>query len=119
MKIWVDADACPVVIKKILFKAVDRMRVPLILVANHPMTIPQRTYIKFLRVSSGFDRADDTILELLEKGDLVITADIPLAARVLEKGDCPESQGLSLLQRLHRGAAAAEAIQREFEGQRH
>ena len=85
MKIWVDADACPGVVKNILFKAADRTRVALTMVANHPIKIPQRNYITFLRVSSGFDEADNTILGLLDKGDLVITADIPLAAQVLEK----------------------------------
>jgi len=85
MKIWVDADACPGVIKNILFKAADRTRVELTLVANHPMRIPRRNYITFLQVSSGFDEADNRIVELLDKGDLVITADIPLAAQVLEK----------------------------------
>nr|WP_320016721.1 YaiI/YqxD family protein [uncultured Desulfobacter sp.] len=85
MKIWVDADACPGVIKNILFKAADRTRVELTMVANHPMKIPQRNYITFLRVSTGFDEADNRILKLLDKGDLVITADIPLAAQVLEK----------------------------------
>lgn len=85
MKIWVDADACPGVVKNILFKAVDRTRVELTLVANHPMKMPQRNYITFLQVSSGFDEADNRILELLDKGDLVITADIALAAQVLEK----------------------------------
>ena len=85
MKIWVDADACPGVVKNILFKAADRTRVELTLVANHTMKIPRRNYITFLQVSSGFDEADNRILELLEKGDLVITADIPLATQVLEK----------------------------------
>ncbi|MEN8210704.1 MAG: YaiI/YqxD family protein [Thermodesulfobacteriota bacterium] len=85
MKIWVDADACPGVVKNILFKAADRTRVELTLVANHPMKIPQRNYITFLQVSFGFDEADNRILKLLGKGDLVITADIPLATQVLEK----------------------------------
>lgn len=85
MKVWVDADACPVMIKNILFKAVDRTRVELTLVANHPMKIPRRKYITFLQVASGFDEADNKILDLIGKGDLVITADIPLATRVLEK----------------------------------
>ncbi len=85
MKIWVDADACPGVIKNILFKAADRTRVELTLVANHPMKIPRRNYITFLQVSSGFDEADNKILELVDKGDLVITADIPLATQVLQK----------------------------------
>lgn len=85
MKIWVDADACPGAVKNILFKAADRTRVELTLVANHPMKMPQRNYITFLQVSSGFDEADNRILELLDKGDLVITADISLAAQVLKK----------------------------------
>ncbi len=85
MKIWVDADACPGVVKNILFKAADRTRVELTLVANHPMKIPQRNYISFVQVSSGFDEADIRILKLLSKGDLVITADIPLASQVLKK----------------------------------
>ena len=94
MKIWVDADACPGVVKNILFKAVDRTRVELTLVANHPMKMPQRNYITFLQVSSGFDEADNRILELLDKGDLVITADIALAAQVLEKeGDALNPRG--------------------------
>ncbi len=86
MKIWVDADACPAAIKNILFKAADRTRVELTLVANHPMKMPKRTYIKFLKVSSGFDVADNEILKMLDTGDLVITGDIPLAAQVLEQG---------------------------------
>ncbi|HKL83637.1 MAG TPA: DUF188 domain-containing protein [Desulfobacter sp.] len=90
MKIWVDADACPAVVKNILFKAADRTRVEQTMVANHPMKIPQRNYITFLQVASGFDEADNRILEQLGKGDLVITADILLAVQVLEKeGGCP------------------------------
>lgn len=86
MKIWVDADACPVVIKDILFKAADRVGVPLILVANQSMQIPSSNNIKFILVSSGFDVADNEIVKRLDAGDLVITADIPLAAEVIEKG---------------------------------
>jgi uncharacterized protein len=86
MKIWVDADACPGAVKNILFKAADRTRVELTLVANHPMKIPRRNWIKFLKVSSGFDVADNEILKLCEAGDLVITGDIPLAAQILEQG---------------------------------
>ena len=94
MKIWVDADACPMAIKTILFRAADRTHVELTLVANHPMKIPRRNYISFIQVSSGFDVADNTIVEQMEKGDLVITADIPLAAQVLEKqGDALNPRG--------------------------
>jgi len=85
MKIWVDADACPRVVKNILFRAADRTRIELAMVANHPMKIPQRNYITFFQVPSGFDEADNRILELIDIGDLVITSDIRLAAQVLEK----------------------------------
>jgi uncharacterized protein len=86
MKIWVDADACPAVIKEILFKAADRVGVPLTLVANQSMQIPSSKNISFILVSSGFDVADNEIVKRLDVGDLVITADIPLAAEVIEKG---------------------------------
>ena len=86
MKIWVDADACPVVIKEILFKAADRARVEIILIANQPVHIPPSRFIKFIQVESGFDVADNEIVKRLEVGDLVITSDIPLAAEVIEKG---------------------------------
>ena len=86
MRIWVDADACPNVIKDILFRAADRAHVTLTLVANQPVRIPPSPYIKALQVPAGFDVADDRIVELTEAGDLVITADIPLAAGVIEKG---------------------------------
>ncbi|MDG2156316.1 MAG: YaiI/YqxD family protein [Gammaproteobacteria bacterium] len=86
MKIWVDADACPVVIKEILFKAADRKKVHTTLVANQPVYTPRSPFIKSLQVSSGFDVADDEIVKRLEAGDLVITGDIPLAAEVIEKG---------------------------------
>ena len=86
MKIWVDADACPVVIKDILFKAAERTGVQLTLVANQPVRIPPSRYIKSIRVASGFDVADNEILKRLDAGDLVITGDIPLAAEVIEKG---------------------------------
>lgn len=85
MKIWVDADACPVVIKDILFKAADRTKIPTTLVANHIIRIPPSRYITFLKVSSGFDIADDEIVKRIEPNDLVITSDIPLAAEVIEK----------------------------------
>jgi uncharacterized protein len=86
MRIWVDADACPNAIKDILFRAAERAHVSLTLVANQPVRIPPSQYIKALQVPSGFDVADDKIVELTEAGDLVVTADIPLAAGVLEKG---------------------------------
>lgn len=86
MKIWVDADACPVAIKEILFRAAERIGVQLTLVANQPVRIPPSHWIKSLRVTSGFDVADNEIVKRLAAGDLVITADIPLAADVIEKG---------------------------------
>ena len=86
MNIWVDADACPVVIKDILFRAAERTGVQLTLVANQPVRIPPSRCIKFIQVASGFDVADDEIVKRLGAGDLVITADIPLAAEVVEKG---------------------------------
>lgn len=86
MKIWVDADACPVVIKEILFKAARRTKVQLTLVANQHITIPRADNINMLRVSAGFDVADNEIVKLVASGDLVITSDIPLAAEVIEKG---------------------------------
>ncbi len=86
MKIWVDADACPGVIKEILFKAANRKSVELTLVANHPMRVPPSKFISFMQVSSGFDIADNEIVRRLDPGDLVITSDIPLAAEVIEKG---------------------------------
>ena len=86
MRIWVDADACPNVIKDILFRAAERARVILTLVANQPIRTPPSQYIKALQVPAGFDVADNRIVELTEAGDLVITADIPLAAGVIDKG---------------------------------
>lgn len=86
MKIWVDADACPVVIKDILFRASERTGIQVTLVANHSLQIPQLKTISFLQVSSGFDVADNEIVKRLEAGDLVITGDIPLAAEAIDKG---------------------------------
>ena len=86
MKIWIDADACPVVIKEILFKAAVRTGIELTLVANQTISVPKSANITFVRVGSGFDVADNEIVKRLEKGDLVITGDIPLAAEVIEKG---------------------------------
>ena len=86
MKIWVDADACPGVVKEILFRAADRTGVQLTLVANQPLNTPSSPNIKSLQVPRGFDVADDEIVRRLSAGDLVITSDIPLAAEVIEKG---------------------------------
>lgn len=86
MKIWVDADACPVVIKDILFRAAERTGAELTLVANQALRIPASDNINFVKVSSGFDVADNEIVKRLGVGDLVITGDIPLAAEVIEKG---------------------------------
>ena len=86
MKLWVDADACPVVIKEILFRAAERTCSLLTLVANQPIRVPSSQYIKTVQVPAGFDVADNEIVKRLEAGDLVITADIPLAAEVIEKG---------------------------------
>ena len=85
MHIWVDADACPAVIKDILFKAARRTKLPLSLVANHSMSVPPDRHISLTQVPSGFDAADDYIVEKCNAGDLVITNDIPLAADVLAK----------------------------------
>jgi len=86
MKIWVDADACPIVIKEMLFRAVERTGVALILVANQYIRVPKHPQIKMIQVKSGFDIADEEIAKSVEMGDLVITADIPLAAEVIDKG---------------------------------
>jgi len=85
MAIWVDADACPRVIRDILFRAAERCGIPLTLVANQSIEIPRSRHIKMLQVSSGFDVADNEIARRAQPGDLVITADIPLAAEVVEK----------------------------------
>lgn len=85
-QIWVDADACPNVIKEILFRAADRASVAVILVANQAIAVPPSPYIRTVQVSAGFDVADNYIVQQAEAGDLVITADIPLAAEAIEKG---------------------------------
>ncbi len=86
MEIWVDADACPVVIKDILFRAAERTGIQLTLVANQPIKIPPFKCVRMLQVPSGFDVADDEIVKRLKAGDLVITSDIPLASEAIEKG---------------------------------
>ncbi len=85
-KIWVDADACPNVIKDILFRAAERTGVAVTLVANQPLRVPRIPSVKTLLVSSGFDVADNEIVKQAAAGDLVVTADIPLAAEVIAKG---------------------------------
>ena len=86
MRIWVDADACPGVIREILFRAAERRRLALILVANQALRVPPSQYVSAVQVPKGFDVADNHIVQALEPGDLVITADIPLAAEALAKG---------------------------------
>jgi uncharacterized protein YaiI (UPF0178 family) len=86
IKMWVDADACPVVIKEILYRAADRTGVELTLVANQALSTPSSANINTLQVPHGFDVADDEIVKRVIEGDLVITSDIPLAAEVIEKG---------------------------------
>lgn len=86
MQIWVDADACPAVIKDILYRAAERAAMRLILVANRPLRFPASPYIRSVQVAAGFDVADDRIASAMQPGDLVITADIPLAAQVIAQG---------------------------------
>lgn len=86
MPIWVDADACPKVIKEIVFRAAERTAIPVTLVANRLLFTPASPYISALQVADGFDVADSEIVKRLQAGDLVITADIPLAAEVIGKG---------------------------------
>jgi uncharacterized protein YaiI (UPF0178 family) len=85
VQIWVDADACPSAIKDILFRAAERLHVQVTLVANSALQIPPSPYLRRVQVPAGLDVADKRIVELLAPGDLVITADIPLAAAVIEK----------------------------------
>lgn len=86
MQIWVDADACPKAIKDILFRAAERTRITVTLIANQSLATPPSRYIKMLRVQSGFDVADNEIVKQLNIGDLVITGDIPLANAIIDKG---------------------------------
>jgi uncharacterized protein YaiI (UPF0178 family) len=85
-QIWIDADACPVVIKEILFKAADRTQTQTTLVANHALHLPPSRYLSFIQVTAGFDVADNEIVKRLNQGDLVITSDIPLADEAITKG---------------------------------
>ena len=86
MKIWVDADACPAAIKDILFRAAKRTGIAMTLVANKAMYVPRLEQVDFVLVGAGLDVADNEIIRQMNQGDLVITADIPLAAEVVEKG---------------------------------
>lgn len=86
MPIWVDADACPVVVREILFRAAQRWQVTTTFVANQTLRVPPSPYLKTRQVPQGFDVADDEIVAQLSTGDLVITQDIPLAAEAIEKG---------------------------------
>lgn len=86
MRIWVDADACPQVIKDILFRAAERAQVVTTLVANTLLRTPPSLFIRAIRVPRGFDGADHRIASEVEPGDLVVTADIPLAAAVIARG---------------------------------
>jgi hypothetical protein len=84
--IWVDADACPVVIKEVLYRAAERTKTLVTFVANQPLRVPPSEYLRTLRVAAGFDVADNEIVKRIAPGELVITGDIPLAAEVMEKG---------------------------------
>jgi uncharacterized protein YaiI (UPF0178 family) len=86
MRIWVDADACPGPVKEILFRAAGRTEVHVTLVANQPLRVPRSPFIDTIRVAAGFDVADHEIVKRVAAGDLVVTADIPLAAEVIAKG---------------------------------
>jgi len=86
MQIWVDADACPKIIKDILFRAAIRTKTALILVSNHALSTPPSTFITKMQVLAGYDVADNKIIENVQANDLVITSDIPLAAAVIDKG---------------------------------
>lgn len=85
MQIWIDADACPNPIKDVIFRASQRLQIPVILVANQPLNTPPQPWIRSVVVSHGFDEADHYLVEQAQAGDLAITGDIPLAARLIEK----------------------------------
>ncbi|GAB3455611.1 YaiI/YqxD family protein [Massilia terrae] len=89
MHIWVDADACPAVIKDILFRVAERLQIEVILVANQLIRVPGSRFIRALQVPAGADAADTAIVERVSAGDIVVTGDIPLAALVLDKGGLP------------------------------
>jgi uncharacterized protein YaiI (UPF0178 family) len=85
LKLWIDADSCPVAIKDILFRVADRRQIETTLVANQSIAIPQSNFVRRVTVRDGADVADNAIVELMQPGDVVITGDIPLAARVVDK----------------------------------
>ena len=86
MKIWVDADACPIAIKEVLYRAANRAKVSVTLIANQMLRVPPSPWIRVLQVPAGFDVADQRIVQEATQGDLVITSDIPLASQVIAKG---------------------------------
>ncbi|WP_298719053.1 YaiI/YqxD family protein [uncultured Oceanisphaera sp.] len=111
MHIWVDADACPKVIRDILFRAAERTRTPLTMVANHPLPLPGSPLIKQLQVPKGFDVADDEIVARIQPGEILITADIPLAAEALAK----DARVLSPRgERYDKGTIRAKLTMRDF-----
>jgi uncharacterized protein YaiI (UPF0178 family) len=85
MKIWIDGDACPRVIKEVLYRAAEKRRIQLVLVANKTLSVPRSQFISTRQVGAGPDVADAEIVQLMQAGDLVVTADIPLAAQVIDK----------------------------------
>jgi len=86
MRLWVDADACPKAVKEIVYRAADRLKIHTSFVANSRLTLPPSAYLHFVLVDAGFDVADREITRMMQAGDLVITADIPLAADAIDKG---------------------------------
>ena len=106
MHIWVDADACPNIIKEVLFKTAIRREISMTLVANAVLSVPSSPLIDTIRVSAGFDVADDEIARLVQPDDLVITADIPLADKIVDKGARPQSQRRAVHRGQHQRAAA-------------
>lgn len=111
MQIWVDADACPVAIRDILFRAARRTGIALTFIANHPLKMPADNNINFMQVASGFDIADDEIASRVGAGDLVISADIPLANAIIDKGAlCLSPRG----ELLDKSNIAARLTMRDF-----
>ncbi len=86
MRLWVDADACPNTVKEILYRAAERTALELVLVANQPLRVPRAHNVRLVQVAAGFDGADKRIVAEVASGDLVVTADVPLAAAVVERG---------------------------------